>query len=207
MKKTYLIGGVLLLIFGCLISLYTLNSKNLKLQEDLNRAIANIKAYSVDKDSLKNQAKVYQFTTDQLLYYGDSLTQELDKVRKELKVKDKNLKQMQYLTSKATKSDTIVFRDTIFKETNFKVDTLIGDNWYTLKLCMKYPNELSVTPTFTSKKYIITSKKKETINPPKKFFLWRWFQKKHWVIEVNIKERNPHIKETDNKFIEIIGND
>ena len=58
--------------------------------------------------------------------------------------------------------------------------------------------------TFISEKYIITNKRKETINPPKKFFLFRWFQRKHWVMEVYIKEKNPYIKEINNKFVEII---
>lgn len=111
----------------------------------------------------------------------------MNDVRKELKIKDKDLKQMQYLLSEATKKDTIVFRDTLFREPTLDIDTIIGDKWYSIRLGLKYPNLITTNPTFISEKYIIVNKKKETINPPKKFFLFRWFQRKHWVMEVNIK--------------------
>ena len=112
---------------------------------------------------------------------------------------------MQYLLSEATKKDTIVFRDTLFRKPTLDIDTIIGDKWYSIRLGLKYPNLITINPTFISEKYIIVNKKKETINPPKKFFLFRWFQKKHLVMEVHIKEKNPYIKEIDNKFVEIIN--
>ena len=128
----------------------------------------------------------------------------MNDVRKELKIKDKDLKQMQYLLSEATKKDTIVFGDTLFREPTLDIDTIIGDKWYSIRLGLKYPNLITTNPTLKREKYIIVNKKKETINPPKKFFLFRWFQRKHWVMEVNIKEKNPYIKEVNNKFVEII---
>ena len=109
---------------------------------------------------------------------------------------------MQYLLSEATKKDTIVFRDTLFREPSLTIDTLIGDKWYNIRLGLKYHNLITTNPTFISEKYIIVNKKKETINPPKKFFLFRWFQRKHWVMEVNVVEKNPYIKESNNRFIE-----
>ena len=111
---------------------------------------------------------------------------------------------MQYLLSVSTKKDTVLFTDTIFRDKELALDTVIGDKWYSIRLGLKYPNLIYTKPTFTSEKYIIVNKKKETINPPKKFFLFRWFQKKHWIMEVNIKEKNPYIKEINNRFIEII---
>ena len=50
----------------------------------------------------------------------------------------------------------------------------------------------------------MVNKKKETINPPKKFFLFRWFQRKHTILEVNMVEKNPYIENKNNRFIEII---
>lgn len=128
----------------------------------------------------------------------------MNDVRKELKIKDKNIKQLQYLLSVSTKKDTVLFTDTVFRDKSLALDTIIGDKWYNIRLGLKYPNLIYTEPTFTSEKYIIVNKKKETVNPPKKFFLFRWFQRKHWVMEVHIKEKNPYIKETNNKFVEII---
>ena len=185
-------------------SISILIHNNRELKKDLSTAAANIKAYSDENSSLKNDARVFQLTVEQLSYYNDSILQKMNEVRKELKIKDKNLKQMQYLLSESTKRDTVLFTDTIFKDKELALDTLIGDKWYNIRLGLKYPNLIYTEPTFTSEKYIIVNKKKETVNPPKKFFLFRWFQKKHWVMEVHIKEKNPYIKETNNKFVEII---
>lgn len=164
----------------------------------------NQKAFIAENSSLKNESRAFKFTIEQLNYYNDSILQKMNDVRKELSIKDKNLKQMQYLLSEATKKDTIVFRDTLFREPTLDIDTLVGDKWYNIRLGLKYPNLITANPTFISEKYIIVNKKKETINPPKKFFLFRWFQRKHWVMEVHIKEKNPYIKEVNNKFVEII---
>lgn len=185
-------------------SISILIHNNRELKKDLSTASANIKAYSDENSSLKNNARVFQLTVEQLSYYNDSILQKMDEVRKELKIKDKNLKQVQYLLSESTKRDTVLFTDTIFKDKELALDTLIGDKWYNIRLGLKYPNLIYTEPTFISEKYIITNKRKETINPPKKFFLFRWFQRKHWVMEVHIKEKNPYIKEINNKFVEII---
>lgn len=174
------------------------------LRANLDILALNQKAFIAENSSLKEQGRIFKFTIEQLGYYNDSVLQEMNKVRRELKVKDKSLQQLQYLLSVSTRKDTVLFTDTIFKNKELALDTLIGDKWYNIRLGLKYPNLIYTEPTFTSEKYIIVNKKKETVNPPKKFFLFRWFQRKHWVMEVNIKEKNPYIKEVNNKFVEII---
>jgi hypothetical protein len=128
----------------------------------------------------------------------------MNSVRKELGIKDKELQQMQYLLSKASKKDTIIFRDTLFVDSTLDIDTIIGDSWYNIELGLKYPNTITTTPTFTSEKYIIVNIKKETVNPPKKCWLARLFQKKHRVVEVDVVEKNPYIENKQQRFIEII---
>ena len=128
----------------------------------------------------------------------------MNEVRKELKVKDRDLKQMQYLLSEIKKTDTIRFRDTIFINKEVKIDTLLGDDWYNIRLGLHYPNLISITPTIKSEKYIIVGSRKETINPPKKCVIGRWFQRKHRVLEVEVIEKNPFIENKQQRFIEII---
>ena len=177
-------------------------------RQDLKKEVCtlrnNQKAFIAENSSLKNESRAFKFTIEQLNYYNDSILQKMNDVRKELKIKDKNIKQLQYLLSVSTKKDTVLFTDTIFRDKSLALDTVIGDKWYNIRLGLKYPNLIYTEPTFTSEKYIIVNKKKETVNPPKKFFLFRWFQRKHWIMEVHIKEKNPYIKEIDNKFVEII---
>ena len=153
------------------------------------------------RDSLNTSNRVLKLTIDQLNYFNDSILNEMNKVRKELKIKDNKLKSLSYINSVIEKRDTVIFNDTIFIE-NIKIDTIIEDKWYSMKLNLEYPNRIITEPSFISEKYIVVSRKKETINPPKKFFISRWFQKKHWVMEVNVVEKNPYIKESNNRFIE-----
>ena len=204
MVKKYIRIGIVILVSLLAISTYTLYTNNQKLKEEISVSISNQKASIAENSSLKEENRVFKFTVEQLNYYNDSILQKMNNIRKELKIKDKNLKQMQYLLSESTKRDTVLFTDTIFKDKELVLDTLIGDKWYNIRLGLKYPNLIYTEPTFISEKYIITNKRKETINPPKKFFLFRWFQRKHWVMEVYIKEKNPYIKEVNNKFVEII---
>lgn len=204
MVKKYIRIGIVILISLLAVSTYTLYNRNQDLKEEISVSMSNQKAFIAENSSLKEENRAFKFTVEQLNYYNDSILQKMNEVRKELKIKDKDLKQMQYLLSEATKKDTIVFRDTLFREPTLDIDTIIGDKWYSIRLGLKYPNLITTNPTFISEKYIIVNKKKETINPPKKFFLFRWFQRKHWVMEVNIKEKNPYIKEVNNKFVEII---
>ena len=204
MVKKYIRIGIVILVSLLAVSTYTLYNRNQDLKEEISVSMSNQKAFIAENSSLKDESRAFKFTIEQLNYYNDSILQKMNDVRKELSIKDKDLKQMQYLLSEATKKDTIVFRDTLFREPTLDIDTLVGDKWYNIRLGLKYPNLITTNPTFISEKYIIVNKKKETINPPKKFFLFRWFQKKHWVMEVNIKEKNPYIKEVNNKFVEII---
>lgn len=202
--KRYIGGIVVILISLLAVSTYTLYNRNQALKEEISISMSNQKAFVAENSSLKKENRIFKFTIEQLNYYNDSILQKIDEVRKELKIKNKNLKQLQYLLSVSTKKDTVLFTDTIFENKELALDTLIGDKWYNIRLGLKYPNLIYTEPTFISEKYIIVNKKKETIDPPKKFFLFRWFQKKHWVMEVHIKEKNPYIKEVNNKFVEII---
>lgn len=178
--------------------------ENKNLNRKYETSIENIKAYDNILSNADNETRVLKLTVRQLNHLNDSILQKINEVKKELKIKDSNLKQIRYLLSEATKKDTIVFRDTLFREPTLDIDTLVGDKWYQMKLGLKYPGTITTDPKFVSEKYIITSLKKETINPPKKCWLLRLFQKKHKVVEVNVVERNPYIDNKQQRFIEIV---
>lgn len=195
---------VIVLVSLLAISTYTFYNKNQSLKEELSVLMSNQKAFISENSSLKEENRMFKFTVEQLNYYNDSILQKMNEVRKELNVKDKDLKQIQYLLSEATKKDTIVFRDTLFREPSLSIDTLIGDKWYQMRLGLKYPSTITTAPTFISEKYVVVDYKKETINPPKKCWLLRLFQKKHKVVEVNVVEKNPYIENKQQRFIEIV---
>ena len=152
----------------------------------------------------KDKSIAFQLTIAQLKHYNDSIFQELNDVRKELKIKDSKLKSLQYISSNFVKSDTIILKDTIFKDKGIDIDTLLSDEWYSVRVGLRYPSSVIVTPRFRSEKNVIVSTKRETVNPPKRFFLFRWFQKKHTVLHVNVVEKNPYIVNQDNRYVEVV---
>lgn len=195
---------IALLVVSLSLCSYILYTKNQDLHKELSVAISNEKAFISENSLLKDENRVFKFTVEQLNYYNDSILEKMNSVRKELKIKDDNLKQMQYLLSEAQREDTIHFKDTLFKEPTLNIDTILGDKWYQLKLTLKYPSTIIANPKFISEKYIITSIKKETINPPKKCWLLRLFQRKHKVLKVEVVEKCPYIENKRQRFVEII---
>ena len=201
-RHIQIIAVILISALG--VTTYIQYEKVKSLNIELSISKSNEKAFIEENNELKDRNLAFKFTIDQINYLNDSLITKMNEVRKELKIKDKDLKQMQYLLSTAQKTDTIVFRDTLFRDRNLQIDTLLGDSWYNIKLGLSYPNLITTTPTFKSEKYIVTSTRKETIKPPKKCAIARWFQKKHKVVEVIIHEKNPYITNKEERFIEIV---
>ena len=143
-------------------------------------------------------------TIDQLKASNDSIFKELDDTRKELRIKDSKIKSLQYVSSSFSKADTIHWTDTIFKDPQIAIDTMLSDEWYSIRVGLRYPSMVAVKPEFKSVKNIIVSAKKETVNPPKRFFLFRWFQRKQVVLNVDVVEKNPYVQSENNRYVEII---
>lgn len=203
LKRYACLIGVILLVVTMIALYFTLKSKK-ETEKRWKEAIANVKSYDNLFNGSKNNDIAFLLTIDQLKYSNDSIFQELNEVRRELKIKDSKLKSLQYISSNFTKSDTIILKDTVFKDERIDIDTLLSDEWYSINVGLRYPSSITVTPKFRSEKAVIVSAKKETVNPPKRFFLFRWFQKKHIVLHVNVIEKNPYIEDQDNRYVEII---
>lgn len=203
LKKYACIGSVVLMMIAIITLCFTLNSKS-KTENRWKEAVTNIKSYENMFSDSKDKSIAFQLTIAQLKHYNDSIFQELNDVRKELKIKDSKLKSLQYISSNFVKSDTIILKDTIFKDQGIDIDTLLSDEWYSVRVGLRYPSSVIVTPRFKSEKNVIVSTKRETVNPPKRFFLFRWFQKKHTVLHVNVVEKNPYIVDQDNRYVEVV---
>lgn len=197
--KRFIIGLIVLLV--C--SLVYMVHQNRALTAGYEASIENIKAYDSQLSGLNNGNKVFKLTIDQLNRFKDSILIKMNEVRKESDIKDSRIRQMQYRLSHVGKPDSIILKDTVFVE-SFKLDTVIGDEWADTHLIMKYPNYIESTPKFKLESFLFVESKKETVNPPKRFFLFRWFQKRHTVLNVTVKENNPYVETDEQKFVEII---
>lgn len=199
MKKWLLLA---VLVLATVLAIFVQQYRNA--DEKWKTAEANVKAYSDMLSKEESKSTALQLTVSQLESFQDSVLMELDATRKELKVKDSKIKALQYVASTFSRKDTIILTDTIFAKPEFKLDTLLGNEWYSLELGLQYPSRIAVNPEFRSRKHIVVSSRKETVNPPSKLFFVRWFQKKHIVLNVNVVEKNPYVEEEDSRYVEII---
>lgn len=171
-------------------------------QDKYRQAQLNIEAYQYKNSELEQKNLQYQMSISQLKASKDSVDKKIVALIDSLKIKGKNITQVQYNYAVIQKTDTIAFKDTVFVE-NLSIDTVFGDKWYTMKLGLRYPDSISVSPSFTSERYTLIHRSKVYEKTPSKIFFIRWFQKKHWVTEVTVTDKNPYIQNNEYKVIKI----
>ena len=205
-QKIKLIIGIVItaIIIALSTTIVIMNNRINVLNYEISNAITNIKAYELENSALRDDTIEFKYTIEQLNYSKDSLNQRINKLRKDLKIKDRDIQKLQYMLSENQKKDSIVFvHDTLFRE-NIKVDTTLNDNWSKLHLQLEYPNTVLAEYSFKNESLVTTYIKRETVNPPHKCAFIRWFQKKHKVIHVEINEQNPYCEIKEQRFINII---
>ena len=204
--KIKLIIGLIIvaIIVGLGTTVVVMNNRIDKLNTEVSEATTNIKAYELENLALKNNTIEFQYTIEQLNHSKDSLNQKINKLRKDLKIKDKDIQKLQYVLSENQKKDSIIVHDTLFIE-KVKIDTTLSDDWSKLHLQLEFPNKVVTEYSFKNESLVTTYLKKETIKPPHKCIFVRWFQKKHKMIYVEVNEQNPYCEIKEQKFINIIN--
>lgn len=204
--KIKLIIGLIIvaIIAGLGTTVVVMNNRIDKLNTEVAEATTNIKAYELENLALKDNTIEFQYTIEQLNHSKDSLNQKINKLRKDLKIKDKDIQKLQYVLSENQKKDSIIVHDTLFIE-KVKIDTTLSDDWSKLHLQLEFPNKVVTEYSFKNESLVTTYLKKETIKPPHKCIFIRWFQKKHKMIYVEVNEQNPYCEIKEQKFINIIN--
>lgn len=204
--KIKLIIGLIIvaIIVGLGTTVVIMNNRIDKLNTEVAEATTNIKAYELENLALKDNTIEFQYTIEQLNHSKDSLNQKINKLRKDLKIKDKDIQKLQYVLSENQKKDSIIVHDTLFIE-KVKIDTTLSDDWSKLHLQLEFPNKVVTEYSFKNESLVTTYLKKETIKPPHKCIFVRWFQKKHKMIYVEVNEQNPYCEIKEQKFINIIN--
>lgn len=120
-RKT-LFKAISLLSIGLLLS-FSVNTykQNKKLSESLEQSQNNVEAYQELYNDSQQASSVLKLTIDQLQNSKDSVIQKLDSVRKELKLKPKQIK------TAATQTQVI----NVIKSKGVKGDILVKDTIYT----------------------------------------------------------------------------
>ena len=204
-KIKLIIGAIIAaIIVGLGTTTAIMNNRINELNREVAEAVTNIKAYELENSALKDDTIEFQYTIDMLNHSKDSLNQKINSLKKDLRIKDKDIKNLQYKLSENQKKDSIVFiHDTLFRE-SVKIDTVIRDDWSKLNLKLEYPNVVVAEYSFKNESLVTTYLKKETVDPPHKCAFIRFFQKKHKVIHVEVLEQNPYCEIKEQRFINIV---
>lgn len=203
MKKwIYIIFSILLSLF----ILYFINTvkNNKKLRGEIDIYNQNIETLLHTRDTLEISNRALLINTDLLNDSNDSLIRELNKIRKDIKIKEKEIESLHKINLIGNKKDSLIVRDTIFRDKSVNIDTTIRNKWSAVNIKLEYPSTIKVDITMMSDLSIFTYNRKEPIKKPKKTKLGRFFQKKRKVLEVEVVENNPNIVIKQNKFIKII---
>ena len=203
MKKwIYIIFSILLSLF----ILYFINTikNNKKLRGEIDIYNQNIETLLHTRDTLEISNRALLINTDLLNYSNDSLIRELNKIRKDIKIKEKEIESLHKINLIGNKKDSLIVKDTIFRDKLINIDTTIRDKWSAINIKLEYPSTIKINMTMMSDLSIFTYNRKEPIKKPKKTKLGRFFQKKRKVLEVEVVENNPNIVIKQNKFIKII---
>ena len=204
-KIKLIIGAIIAaIIVGLGTTTAIMNNRINELNREVAEAVTNIKAYELENSALKDDTIEFQYTIDMLNHSKDSLNQKINSLKKDLRIKDKDIKNLQYKLSENQKKDSIVFiHDTLFRE-SVKIDTVIRDDWSKLNLKLEYPNVVVAEYSFKNESLVTAYLKKETVDPPHKCAFIRFFQKKHKVIHVEVLEQNPYCEIKEQRFINIV---
>lgn len=192
-----LLTVVAILVLAVAILIKRVNS----LSTDRDNYAATAKAYAQEREEYNGSSRVFRMTIDELEASRDTLMMKLDSMRTEAKIKDKQLKSMHWRETIVEKTDTIRLKDSIFLA---DLDTTLSDGWTTTKVHIGRPNEVAVNVKVRNETTLIVRSRKETVKPPKRFFLFRLFQRKHTIVEVEAIEGNPHCTERSRRHVEII---
>ena len=171
---------------------------------------ANLKAYIALNDTLKSTNRMFEFKASQLNYLNDSLVNQMNTIRKNIGVKDKNLKGLGYIKSTVRIHDTVLVNRIRDGDKTLSIDTVINKKWYQIEIdykgsrCSECKDTLIVSPKVSSEKYVVISTSKEYVDAPKKWWLQRIFQKKEEVVDVKVVETNPYIYSDHERFIKVI---
>lgn len=202
MKRLLIEISIVLFAITAII-LYQKQVNNLK--TNLDYAENNVKAYASLNDSITQNNRVFSLKIEDLTRLNDSLFLEMKSVSDRLKIREDRIRQMQYIMDSYNRADTVVVRDTIFKETGFKLDTLFGDEWGKTRLQLEHPNTIIVGHSYTNKKHVIFASYKEPIKE-RKWFLPRWFTRKRTYVEATVIDENPYVETKETRFVECLDN-
>lgn len=199
--KNILSKMAVIIIIGLTAICFLQKNKINKLDKDLLITTNNYKCYEELNKELKNSGRTLQLTIDDLQQSNDSMVSVINKVQKELKVKNKALQQAQVINTQM--KDTAVTK-IITKEIDFKEELKL--NPLTTITIERKDSILTTILDIKNQQVLLVEETKEYRNKYKTWFqrLFKLDFKKDRVRKYQIHNSNPLIEVTDTRIVEII---
>lgn len=194
--KVVAVGLVSLLIATIFIQHNQLQKKN----KEIDRITNNIRAYESLASNTQDDNRVLQLTIDELNQSRDSLLQQVNKIKKELKVKDKNLTETSVINTEI--KDSV---KTVIKEKLIDFDEELKLNDLTTIIVSRKDSILTAKIDIKNQQIIFIEDRKEY----KRFYknwlvrLFHFDFKKIRIKKYQIVNSNPLIKVTDTRIVEL----
>lgn len=160
----------------------------------------NYKYYESQFNNTEKQNRVLQLTVNELKLSKDSLVQAVNKAKKELKVKDQNLKEAHVINTEMKDTTTVKI---ITKEVDFTKELKL--NSLTTITVSRKDSILTTILDLKNQQILIVEEKKEYRNKYKNLWkrFWHFDWKRDRVQKYQIKNTNPLIKVTDTRIIKM----
>lgn len=194
--KIVAVGFVSLLIA----TIFVQNHKLQKVNKEIERITNNLRSYEESASDASARNRVLQLTIGELTHSQDSLIQEVNKAKKELKIKDKNLEQVQVINTEI--KDTA---HAVIKHKQIDFEEKLELNPLTTIIVSKKDSILTAKIDIKNQQILFIEEKKEYKNKYKNW-LTRFFHfdfKKINTRQYQILNSNPLIKVTDTRIVEI----
>lgn len=198
--KSYLSKLAVIIIIGLTAFCFYQNKRIKVLDIELGQVTNNYEYYQSLTGKLKEQNRTLQLSIADLNNTKDSLLQTAKEVQKELKIKDKNLQQVQVINTQMKDTATTQI---ITKDVNFKKELKL--NPLTTITIERKDSILTAILDLRNSQILFVEEKKQYRNKYKngfqRFLHFDW--KKDRVRKYTIKNSNPLIKVTDSRVVEI----
>lgn len=190
-----------IIIVGLTAICFYQNNKINKLDDKLGIVTNNYQYYQSLTSGLDKQNNVLKLTIDDLNMTNDSLLQEVNEVREELKIKDKNVQQVQIVKTEV--KDSI---KTVIKPTEIDFTKELKLNNLTTIIVSKRDSILSAVLDLKNQQTLFVERKRKYRNQYKNWFqrLIHFDWKKDDISNYTIHNSNDLIKVTDTRVIEIL---
>lgn len=197
--KSYLSKLAVIIIIGLTAFCFYQNKRINVLDTELGQVTNNYEYYQSLTGKLKEQNRTLQLSIADLNNTNDSLLQNALEVQKELKIKDKNLQQIQVINTQM--KDTVT--QIITKDINFKKELKL--NPLTTIIIERKDSILTAILDLRNSQILFVEEKKQYRNKYKngfqRFLHFDW--KKDRVRKYQIQNSNILIKVTDTRVVEV----